>query len=223
MNIEFKTSFSIGSIRKETFYVDKTMLIDKLINNYGDPINETVLICRPRRFGKTLGLDTINFFFNKNKKEKALEFFSDKKIAKTEKMKYIGTRPVIHLDFKNREAKNLDSVRYAIQDLLLDYFYELKDEKISLAVKSKILNILEKREKAFELDKSLQLLTKAIHEVEGIKPILLIDEYDSFVIDMLDKDELPEVISFFRTLFGTALKGNPDLHFAVLVGITELT
>ncbi|WP_156413154.1 AAA family ATPase, partial [Oceanivirga salmonicida] len=128
-----------------------------------------------------------------------------------------------HLDFKNREAKNLDSVRYAIQDLLLDYFYELKDEKISLAVKSKILNILEKREKAFELDRSLQLLTKAIHEVEGIKPILLIDEYDSFVIDMLDKDELPEVISFFRTLFGTALKGNPDLHFAVLVGITELT
>ncbi|WP_156285983.1 AAA family ATPase [Oceanivirga salmonicida] len=221
--VEFKTSFSAEKIEKDTFYVDKTMLIDKLINNNGNPINETVLICRPRRFGKTLGLDTINFFFNKNKKEKALEFFGDKKIAKTKKMKYLGTRSVIHLDFKNGEAKNLNDVKYAIQDLLLEYFYELKDKDISFAVKSKILNILEKREKALELDKSLQLLTRAIHEVEGVKPILLIDEYDSFVIDMLDKDELPEVISFFRTLFGTALKGNPDLHFAVLVGITELT
>ncbi|WP_156285710.1 AAA family ATPase [Oceanivirga salmonicida] len=223
MNIEFKTSFSIGSIRKETFYVDKTMLIDKLINNYGDPINETVLICRPRRFGKTLGLDTINFFFNKNKKEKALEFFNDKKIAKTEKMKYIGTRPVIHLDFKNKEAKSLDEVKYAIQKLLRAYFLDIKNKELSDKIKERVFDILDNKEKSSELSESLQILTEAIHEVEGIKPILLIDEYDSFVIDMLDKDELPEVISFFRTLFGTALKGNPDLHFAVLVGITELT
>ncbi|WP_231724078.1 AAA family ATPase, partial [Oceanivirga salmonicida] len=117
----------------------------------------------------------------------------------------------------------MDEVKYAIQKLLRAYFLDIKNKELSDKIKERVFDILDNKEKSSELSESLQILTEAIHEVEGIKPILLIDEYDSFVIDMLDKDELPEVISFFRTLFGTALKGNPDLHFAVLVGITELT
>ncbi|VWL85162.1 AAA family ATPase [Oceanivirga miroungae] len=223
MEIGFSTSFRIEDVSKDIFYIDKTMIIDKLIYDNGARKTETLLICRPRRFGKTLALETIKYFFDPNTKDTAIEFFKDKKIAKTEKFKYLGTRPVIHMSFANDVSGSLETFYAKIYDKM---YKLLRVEKINS--KDNLLiedldEIINNPKDISTLENSLSILIEAVYKNTGIKPILLIDEYDSYVIDILDNPDLAKVLNFYRAFFGKALKNNPNLHFAVLVGVTELT
>ncbi|VWL85161.1 AAA family ATPase [Oceanivirga miroungae] len=220
MSINFKTSFSIEKVKKNTFYIDKTMIIDKLIDEDGDSKTETLLICRPRRFGKTLALETIKYFFDPNTKDTAIEFFKDKKIAKTEKFKYLGTRPVIHMSFANDV---IESIEEFYENIYIKIFEQIKILGLSNMQNIILESLKQNMYRPSFLKKSLEMLIDLVHKNTGIKPILLIDEYDSYVIDMLDNPDLAKVIDFYRAFFGKALKNNPNLHFAVLVGVTELT
>ncbi|VWL85737.1 AAA family ATPase [Oceanivirga miroungae] len=228
IDINFKTGMHIQKIGNDTFYIDKTMIIDELIDKDGIREKEVVLVTRPRRFGKSVALQTIDYFFNIESKDRACEFFSDKKIAKTDKIKFLGTRPIIYLDFKNPGVTDfnelLQSIIYTFDDEI-DKF--ILNPNIDDITKKELLEIKENIYKdeptANIVQDLLSYFIDLYYYTYKIEPIVLIDEYDSFVLEMLNHEDIDKVISFYRTFFGRALKGNRNLHFAVLAGVTELT
>tara|TARA_R110002124_G_scaffold126348_1_gene285883 strand:+ start:228 stop:1907 length:1680 start_codon:yes stop_codon:yes gene_type:complete len=213
-----------GKIINESYdLVDKSLLIKDIIEDGA----EVILITRPRRFGKTINMSMLECFLGIHKKQennlfKDLKISTDVDFCDTHQNKY----PVIFITFKKVSAGNIDLAENLIKQLLSKLYRDHKKylyEKLS-SFEQKLYNrIIDSTLSAAELRSAIQELTGFYHKVTGIKPILLIDEYDSPIHSGYTNNYYEKIISLMQGIFGDALKGNRDLHKAVVTGITKVS
>ena len=206
-------------IQDEYYYVDKTLLIDEMLMNK----SKVTLFTRPRRFGKTLNMSMLRYFFDVKDKEENKKLFENLKIYNSEYMSQQGKYPVIFISLKdlkgNTWEENFILVKKHIKNLYME-FYDLKD-KLNPIFKNDFEKVVMEKEDA-DWIYSLKNLSNYLYEYYRKSVIILIDEYDAPIINAFDKGYYNEAINFFQTFYSSALKTNNSLKYGVLTGITRI-
>ena len=202
------------------YYFDKTELIKSII---GEP-GEVKLFTRPRRFGKTLNMSMIKYFFDIENKDKNKKLFENLKISENEYFEKQGTAPVISISFRNYDESNWENGFEMIKNTISDLYdeFEFVKENLSARKKEKYDSILFNRATEATWKLSLLDLTKYLYEYYGKKVVVLIDEYDQPIIDSYVKGYYQEAISFFKTFYGVVLKDNNYLEMGIMTGILRV-
>ena len=211
-------------IRENDFYyVDKTKYIEELLLDG----TQVKLFCRPRRFGKTLSMSTLRYFFDIKNGEENRKLFDGLYISNSPMMSEQGKYPVIFISMKGVTGhtwkSSFSDIKLKIKELFKDYSYLVDsfDKYDKLDFEKYILDI-ESLEEA-DLKKSLHILTKLLCKYYNQKVILLIDEYDSPILSAVEKGYYTEMKDFLRAFYGDALKTNEYLQMGVLTGIIRVT
>lgn len=211
-------------IRENDFYyVDKTKYIEELLLDG----TQVKLFCRPRRFGKTLSMSTLRYFFDIKNGEENRKLFDGLYISNSPLMSEQGKYPVIFISMKGVTGhtwkSSFSDIKLKIKELFKDYSYLVDsfDKYDKLDFEKYILDI-ESLEEA-DLKKSLHILTKLLCKYYNQKVILLIDEYDSPILSAVEKGYYTEMKDFLRAFYGDALKTNEYLQMGVLTGIIRVT
>ena len=204
-------------IQNNIYYVDKTEFIKEVI----DDKSEVLLITRPRRFGKTLNMNMLSYYFDiENKSNKKL--FKGLKImdAGEKYLKEMCSYPVINLSFvklKENSYKNMIlSIKNIIANIYEKYRYLLESDKISKEEKVKIKKILSAKENEVDLKDSIWNLTKYLQKYYNKKVILLIDEYDVPIQSAYVEGYYKEAVDFVRGMYTSCLKDKEYLEKAVV-------
>ena len=202
------------------YYFDKTELIKSII---GEP-GEVKLFTRPRRFGKTLNMSMIKYFFDIENKNENKKLFENLKISENKYFEKQGTAPVISISFRNYDEKNWKNGFEMIKNTISDLYdeFEFVKENLSARKKEKYDSILFNRATEATWKLSLLDLTKYLYEYYGRKVVVLIDEYDQPIIDSYVKGYYQEAISFFKTFYGVVLKDNNYLEMGIMTGILRV-
>jgi len=206
-------------------YVDKSLFIKEII----DDLTEVIVITRPRRFGKTLNLSMLQHFYAAEVNgQPTAHLFDGLEISKyPECMRLQGKHPVIFLELKDTKADTYDSainkIYKQIRQLYGKHRYVLDGNYLAADEKEDFLNILNKKATIDDLTFALQDLTGYIHKVLGQKVYFLIDEYDTPIQASYTNGYYEQCISFMRGLLGSALKGNSNIHQAILTGILRVS
>lgn len=207
-------------IKSGFYYVDKTRLIEQLLQNWG----EVNLFTRPRRFGKTLNMSMLKSFFEIGT-DKTL--FDQLYIAANKELceEYMGQYPVIFLSLKGVDGLNFEEAKSMLKITIrteAQRHYELKkSEKVSEENRKLFNDILSGQDERIE--DSLRMLSQILFEHYGKKSIILIDEYDVPLDKAFQHGYYKEMVSLLRGLFGQALKTNEFLQFAVLTGCLRVS
>lgn len=207
-------------IKSGFYYVDKTRLIEQLLQNWG----EVNLFTRPRRFGKTLNMSMLKSFFEIGT-DKTL--FDQLYIAANKELceEYMGQYPVIFLSLKGVDGLNFEEAKSMLKITIrteAQRHYELKkSEKVSEENRKLFNDILSGEDERIE--DSLRMLSQILFEHYGKKSIILIDEYDVPLDKAFQHGYYKEMVSLLRGLFGQALKTNEFLQFAVLTGCLRVS
>jgi len=206
-------------IREEYYYVDKTMLIEELLINRA-PVT---LFTRPRRFGKTLNMSMIKYFFDVKNKEENKKLFENLKIYSSEYMSEQGKYPVIFISLKDLKGDTWEECLKRLKLFIFDLYAEFEyiREKMNEWDKRKFEKVLYEKEDA-DYIMSLKFLADSLYKYHGEKVIILIDEYDAPIINAFDKGYYNEAINFFQTFYSSALKTNNSLKYGILTGITRI-
>ena len=206
-------------INEDYYYVDKTMLIEELLINRA-PVT---LFTRPRRFGKTLNMSMIKYFFDVKNKEENKKLFENLKIYNSEYMSEQGKYPVIFISLKDLKADTWKECLKRLKLFIFDLYVEFEyiREKMNEWDKRKFEKVLYEKEDA-DYIMSLKFLSDSLYKYYGEKVIILIDEYDAPIINAFDKGYYNEAINFFQTFYSSALKTNNSLKYGVLTGITRI-
>lgn len=206
-------------IENDYYFVDKSMLIDELLNKK----SEVTLLPRPRRFGKTLNMSMLNYFFNMEGRENNKNLFDKLSISKTDKMVYQGEYPVIYISLKDIKVSNwidcFKTLKHLISDIFQSKIY-VRESLNEIQIKN-FNDILMKNENA-DYSNALKDLSGYLENYYKKKVIILIDEYDTPLVTAHSQGYYEEAIFFFRNFLSAALKGNPYLEFAVLTGILRI-
>ena len=208
-------------IDKIYYYVDKTMLIDDVLSD------KVMLYTRPRRFGKTLNMSMLYYFFSNQEKENTY-LFEGLNVSKHQHlMLHQNQYPVIFLSLKDlsRENMNLqiDKFKAMISKVVEDYF-ELKDSPyLSEAEKLIIDNYHYKKSSESDLRDALYNLSIFLEKHYHQKVIILIDEYDVPLQSAYQHDYYDEMVDFIRSVFASALKTNDALERGVLTGCLRIS
>ena len=202
------------------YYFDKTELIKSII---GEP-GEVKLFTRPRRFGKTLNMSMIKYFFDIENKDGNKKLFENLKISENEYFEKQGTAPVISISFRNYDESSWGNGFEMIKNTISDLYdeFEFVKENLSGRKKEKYDSILFNRATEATWKLSLLDLTKYLYEYYGRKVVVLIDEYDQPIIDSYVKGYYQEAISFFKTFYGVVLKDNNYLEMGIMTGILRV-
>ena len=212
-------------IRKEYYFVDKTRFIRDLLD-FQTPVT---LITRPRRFGKTLTLSMLRYFFDLENAEENRELFHglDIERAGEEYMREQGTRPVVFLTLKEVQAGKFPGMMAKLSEVLRQLYGQseyLKDSDfLSEEDKEYFFGVLKETCSEEKLQFALANLMKMLEKHYQRKPILLLDEYDAPILSSWEKGYYEECIDFMRGFLGSAFKTNPSLGFAVLTGVTRVS
>ena len=206
-------------IQNDYYYFDKTKLIENILNEG----SEVKLFTRPRRFGKTLNMSMLKYFFDVKDKEENRKLFEGLNISKSEYFDKQGEFPVISISFKNYNKNDWEngfkSVKSIVSDIYAEFEYLMKHlNKRDLKRFEDIW--LEKDEGDWE--KSLLNLTRYLYNYYGKKVIILIDEYDQPIINSYIRGYYKEAIDFFKNFYGTVLKDNEYLEMSVMTGILRV-
>ncbi len=211
-------------IRENDFYyVDKTKYIEELLLDG----TQVKLFCRPRRFGKTLSMSTLRYFFDIKNGEENRKLFDGLYISNSPLMSEQGKYPVIFISMKGITGhtwkSSFSDIKLKIKELFKDYSYLVDsfDKYDKLDFEKYILDIENLGEA--DLKKSLHILTKLLCKYYNQKVILLIDEYDSPILSAVEKGYYTEMKDFLRAFYGDALKTNEYLQMGVLTGIIRVT
>lgn len=202
------------------YYFDKTELIKSII---GEP-GEVKLFTRPRRFGKTLNMSMIKYFFDIENKDGNKKLFENLKISENEYFEKQGTAPVISISFRNYDESSWGNGFEMIKNTISDLYdeFEFVKKNLSGRKKEKYDSILFNRATEATWKLSLLDLTKYLYEYYGRKVVVLIDEYDQPIIDSYVKGYYQEAISFFKTFYGVVLKDNNYLEMGIMTGILRV-
>ena len=207
-------------IEGDFYYFDKTKLIEEIINDG----SEVKLFARPRRFGKTLNMSTLKYFFDVENKEENKKLFKGLYIEKTDAFKEQGQYPVIFLSLKDLKALTWEqmekAIKSAISRLFSEYKYLLNDlDKFDTLT---FENILLKNTELEDLKEALKFLTRILYEKYNKKVVVLIDEYDSPLVSAYINGYYEKAKDFFKTFYSTVLKDNSYLQMGVLTGIIRV-
>ena len=207
-------------IEGDFYYFDKTKFIEEVIKDG----SEVKLFARPRRFGKTLNMSMLKYFFDIKNREENKEIFKDLYIEKTEAFKEQGQYPVIFLSLKDLKALTWEqmekAIKSAISRLFSEYKYLLNDlDKFDTLT---FENILLKNTELEDLKEALKFLTRILYEKYNKKVVVLIDEYDSPLVSAYINGYYEKAKDFFKTFYSTVLKDNSYLQMGVLTGIIRV-
>lgn len=206
-------------IKDDYYYVDKSMLIEDLLKNRAS----VTLFTRPRRFGKTLNMSMLKYFFNIRNKEENRKLFEGLKIFDSKYMSEQGEYPVIFISLKDLKNDTWEKTFERLKSFISDLYAEFEDmrEKMNRRDKLKFDKIFYEEENA-DYATSLKLLSDYLYKYYGKKVIILIDEYDSPIINAFDNGYYNEAINFFQVFYSSALKTNDSLKYGILTGITRI-
>ena len=206
-------------IQDEYYYVDKTLLIDEMLMNK----SKVTLFTRPRRFGKTLNMSMLKYFFDVKDKEENKKLFENLKVSDSEYMSEQGKYPVIFISLKDLKGNTWDECLKRLKLFIFDLYAEFEyiREKMNEWDKRKFEKVLYEKEDA-DYIMSLKFLSDSLYRYYEKKVIILIDEYDAPIINAFDKGYYNEAINFFQTFYSSALKTNNSLKYGVLTGITRI-
>ena len=218
---------SFEEIRENNyFYIDKTNIIKEWWES-GDAVT---LITRPRRFGKTLNMDTLNCFFS-NQYAGRGDLFEGLSIWEEEKYRQLqGTYPVIFVSFAEVKCRNFEDAKVQLFEIFENeynkYSYIPKNHYLSGIVNRR--EELKKEGKTYtvstnELVGAMYQLSRYMYEQYGKKVIILLDEYDTPMQEAWLNGYWDDMVDLFRQMFGKAFKGNEYLYRAVLTGITRVS
>ena len=202
------------------YYCDKTKLIEDIL----DKGFEGNLFTRPRRFGKTLNMSTLKYFFDVRNSEENRKLFKDLYIEKSGYFDKQGQYPVILISFKDLSANNWKAmtinIKEAIRKLFNEHSYLFED---LIEIKKEVFEkILRKTLDIEELKNILQFLTEILYEKYNKKVVVLIDEYDTPLISAYTEGYYKEAIPFFKTLYSSVLKDNKYLELGIMTGILQV-
>ena len=207
-------------IEDEYYYFDKTEFIENLF----EEVSKIKLFTRPRRFGKTLNMSMIRYFFDIGNKDENRNLFENLKISENEYFEKQGTAPVISISFRNYDESSWGNGFEMIKNTISDLYdeFEFVKENLSARKKEKYDSILFNRATEATWKVSLLDLTKYLYEYYGKKVVVLIDEYDQPIIDSYVKGYYEDAISFFKTFYGVVLKDNNYLEMGIMTGILRV-
>ena len=202
------------------YYVDKTFLIYEILINKA----KVTLFTRPRRFGKTLNMSMLKYFFNIENKEENRKLFENLKISDSTYMSEQGKYPVIFISLKDLKENNWEECLESIKDIMYKVFndYEFLREKLNLVEKRQFDKIWEMTGNEKNFKTSLLDLSKYLNKYYSKKVIILIDEYDAPIINAFNNGYYNEAINFFQVFYSSALKTNDSLKYGILTGITRI-
>ena len=207
-------------IEEDFYYFDKTKFIEEIIEDG----SQVKLFARPRRFGKTLNMSMLKYFFDIKNREENKKIFKDLYIEKTEAFKEQGQYPVIFLSLKDLKALTWEqmekAIKSAISRLFSEYKYLLNDlDKFDTLT---FENILLKNIELEDLKEALKFLTRILYEKYNKKVVVLIDEYDSPLVSAYINGYYEKAKDFFKTFYSSVLKDNSYLQMGVLTGIIRV-
>ena len=206
-------------IENNYYYFDKTKFIENILED-GSKVK---LFTRPRRFGKTLNISMLKYFFNVKNKDENKKLFENLEISKSEYFKKQGNYPVISISFRNYDEENWDDGLKTIKGILKRVYSEYKflTEKMD-DIEIEEFNSVRRGLDSVEWEASLINLSKYLYEYYGKKVVVLIDEYDQPIIDSYVKGYYDKAISFFKSFYGLVLKDNEYLEMGVMTGILRV-
>ena len=209
-------------IQRNCFYVDKTSFIKEWWENE----DEVTLITRPRRFGKTLNMSMLKFFFS-NKYADRGELFEGLEIWEDEKYREIqGTYPVIFFSFakikQTTYKETIEKIKKIIFDLYQEYAFIGKWDGLTDKEKENFNNISYDMSDVIAQEAIVDL-SNYLSRYYGKKVIILLDEYDTPMQEAYVNGYWEELVAFTRSMFNAVFKSNPYLERAIMTGITRVS
>ena len=211
-------------VREGYYFVDKTDFIRRLIDGH----NAVTLFTRPRRFGKTLTMSMLDYFFSLQKKDTSTDLFKGLAIEKagSSYMGHHGQYPVIFTTLKDFYNPTWDSMyrslRLLTQEIYTPFSYLLESPHLVPSEKEYIRRILDLTAEPEEYQLSLKRLSSFLYKHYRIRPIILIDEYDAPLQTAYNGGFYDEAIRFWQGWYNATLKDNSNLQFAVLTGVLRI-
>ena len=207
-------------IDEDLYYFDKTKFIEDIIKDG----SQVKLFTRPRRFGKTLNMSMLKYFFDIEKKEENRKLFKDLYIENTDLFEEQGKYPVVFLSLKDLKARTWEEVERKIIITLSDFFsdYEYLLNELTGINFENLKNIIYKKSNIEDLTIALKFLTKILYEKYNEKVVVLIDEYDSPLVSAYINGYYEKAKNFFKTFYSSVLKDNNYLQMGVLTGIIRV-
>ena len=201
------------------YYIDKTKFIEEIGKNVG----KTLLFTRPRRFGKTLNMSMLKYFFDIKNKEENKKLFQNLYIEKSDFFQEQGAYPVVYISLKGIKADTWESSFFLIKSLISSIYNEFEyiREKLNESQLDSFNKVWLKKDDG-EYRNALKNLTSFLHEYYKKEVILLIDEYDSPLINAYEHGYYDKAIVFFQVFYGEALKTNPYLRMGIMTGIIKV-
>lgn len=216
-------------IKEGYCYVDKTMLIKELLDLKG----EVNLFTRPRRFGKTLNLSMLRYFFedtgDMEKNAENRELFRNLKImeAGEEYTERMGMYPVINLTLKSAKQPSFESAYGKVKDEIAEEYkrhrYVTESEKLDAGSKIMFQRIADGKGEYDEYSGALKFLSKCLYQTTGRKAVVLLDEYDVPLENAYFRGFYEKMVDFIRSLLESGLKTNDYLQFAVITGCLRIS
>lgn len=206
-------------IENNYYYVDKTPFIREVGKNIG----KSLLFTRPRRFGKTLNMSMLKYFFDVREAEENRKLFKDLEIENSSYFKEQGKYPVIFISMKDIKEMSFDKAITEVKNLLKKIYnqFEFIREKLNEGELIEFDNIwLGKNDE--NLKSSLLNLATFLKKYYNQKVIVLIDEYDTPLISAYRYGYYNEAKNFFSNLYGSVLKDNTSLQVGVITGIIRV-
>ena len=208
---------------RDNYYIDKTLFIKHIIDNE----SRVALITRPRRFGKTLNMSTLRYFFDCNKKDTKQLFEGLKIMEQGEKYtSKLGAYPCIYLTFKDVSDSNYENMLLDMKTVVLEAYrehrYLLQSDKIFDDEKQIITDILWGKEDEVTLKNSIKILSRLLYEHFEKPAILLLDEYDVPLQTAYVEGNYDKAVKFFKTFYGTTFKDNPYLEKTIITGVSRV-
>ena len=212
-------------ITRGYYFIDKTLLIKDILDNKA-AVN---LFTRPRRFGKTLNMSMIQYFFENSKKDNkdsnssSAYLFEGLNIMKVGEQYtcHMGQYPVINLSLKSAKQPTFElayiSIRRRIAEEYERHEYILKDKSLENK-RDRYLKILKEQGEEGDYIDSIYFLSECLEKYHNKKVIILIDEYDVPLENAFFEGFYDRMIKFIRSLFESALKTNSSLEFSVITG-----
>ncbi len=216
-------------ITRGYYFIDKTWFMKELLDKKGS-VN---LFTRPRRFGKTLNMSMLQYFFedmrtDSGEKKDNTYLFENMRIMKTgeEYLAQMGRYPVISLTLKDAKQPDFElayeAVKWQIADEYARHQYILQDARLS-AEKDQYMDIRMRRADRSAYNNSIKFLSQCLETYYGKKAVILIDEYDVPLENAFTQNFYNEMVNFIRSLFESAFKTNSSLEFAVITGCLRIS
>ena len=207
-------------IEEDFYYFDKTAFIEDIIKDG----SQVKLFTRPRRFGKTLNMSMLKYFFDIENREENRKLFKNLYIEKTEAFKEQGQYPVIFLSLKDLKASTWEEMERKIIVMLSDLFseYEYLLDELKGTNYENFKEIAYKKTVLYDLGGALKLLTKILYKKYNKKVVVLIDEYDSPLVSAYINGYYEKAKDFFKTFYSLVMKDNAYLQMGVMTGIIRV-